>query len=74
MWTEQRAQSIADLRRVHTGALPQVMIEVCCDSFQVFQEEHEHINLIQLRGHARIFCISDLDLCSSKAYLWGTVF
>ena len=74
VWTEQRAQSIADLRRVHTGALPQVMIEVCCDSFQVFQEEHEYINLVQLRGHARVFCISDLDLCSTENCLLRTAF
>ena len=50
------------------------MIKVCCDSFQVFQEEHEHINLVQLRGHACILCISDLDLCSNKACLGGTIF
>lgn len=43
------------------------MIEVGGHSFQIFQEEHEHINLIQLCGSGCVFCIRDFDLCSATS-------
>ena len=49
---------------MHACALPQIIVEISCDSFQVLEEEHEDINLIQLCRHCSIFCIGDLDLCS----------